>query len=210
MSSQLSSMLMILLLSMAVSMSIALLLERVAYRPLRNAPRLVPLITAIGASFFLQYTFRGLYGSGFQAYPIPEVLQGHPGRPIRVFYTQIVAIWRLMMIILHTIVQRTKMGKAMRLSPKTRSGCDDGHQCTAPLHLLRIGRTFVMRLAFSCAALSVVNFMGFFPVSRPSPPRCWVVLAMWRKRLGAMSSAYSNQSDQTSSWMGWEFPLHPN
>ena len=38
--------------------------ERIAYRPLRNAPTLVPLISAIGASFFLQYTVRGFFGSG--------------------------------------------------------------------------------------------------------------------------------------------------
>ena len=59
-----------------VSMTVAILLERVAYRPLRGSPRLVPLITAIGASFFLQYTFRGLYGSGFKAYPQVQILQG--------------------------------------------------------------------------------------------------------------------------------------
>jgi branched-chain amino acid transport system permease protein len=62
---------------MLVAASIALLVERIAYRPLRGAPRLVPLISAIGASFFLQYTFRGLYGSGFQAYPVVKILEGH-------------------------------------------------------------------------------------------------------------------------------------
>ena len=45
---------------MAVAAVVALLVERVAYRPLRNAPRLVLLISAIGASFFLQYTVQGL------------------------------------------------------------------------------------------------------------------------------------------------------
>ena len=55
-----------------VSMTVAILLERVAYRPLRGSPRLVPLITAIGASFFLQYAFRGLYGSGLQSLPAGE------------------------------------------------------------------------------------------------------------------------------------------
>ena len=44
----------LILVGMAVSAGVAVLLERVAYRPLRNAPRLVPLITAIGASLFLQ------------------------------------------------------------------------------------------------------------------------------------------------------------
>ena len=59
-----------------VSMTVAVLVERIAYRPLRGSPRLVPLITAIGASFFLQYTFRGLYGSSFKAYPQVQALQG--------------------------------------------------------------------------------------------------------------------------------------
>ena len=62
--------------AMLVSMGISLLTERVAYRPLRRAPRLVPLITAIGASFFWQYFFRGLYGSGITAFPTVQALQG--------------------------------------------------------------------------------------------------------------------------------------
>src|SRR5690606_37291725 len=63
------SLLIVLAVSAGVSATIAILVERIAYRPLRNAPRLVPLITAIGAYFFLQYTFRGLYGSGLKGYP---------------------------------------------------------------------------------------------------------------------------------------------
>src|SRR5262249_4762000 len=49
----------LLIVAIAVSTFAAILLERLAYRPLRGAPRLVPLITAIGASLFLQNTFRG-------------------------------------------------------------------------------------------------------------------------------------------------------
>jgi len=164
------SMLMILLLSMAVSMSIALLLERVAYRPLRTAPRLVPLITAIGASFFLQYTFRGLYGSGFQAYPIPEVLKGSIQiGAIRVFYTQIAAILGAvaMMIILYSIVQRTKMGKAMRTISEDKE--------VAAMMGIDVDRTIAFTFALgglSAGAAGilysllfpVVNFyMGFIP-----------------------------------------------
>lgn len=66
----------IFLTAMVTSTIVAVLLERIAYRPLRRAPRLVPLITAIGASFFLQYTFRGFYGSGVEAYPQVPLLQG--------------------------------------------------------------------------------------------------------------------------------------
>ena len=62
--------------SMLTSVGIALLTERIAYRPLRRAPRLVPLITAIGASFFWQYFFRGLYGSNIIPFPELEILKG--------------------------------------------------------------------------------------------------------------------------------------
>jgi len=105
------------ILSMVVSSGIAIILERVAYRPLRGAPRLIPLITAIGASFFLQYTFRGFYGSGVQAYPLPEVFsQSIPIGNFRIFVTQIIVIAGalIMMMILYGIVQYTKIGKAMR------------------------------------------------------------------------------------------------
>jgi branched-chain amino acid transport system permease protein len=105
------------ILAMIVSSCVAILLERVAYRPLRGAPRLVPLITAIGASFFLQYTFRGFYGSGVQAYPLPTLFSQsiQLGR-FRIFYTQIVVIIAalVMMVILYAFVQYTKIGKAMR------------------------------------------------------------------------------------------------
>src|SRR5512137_1979914 len=79
------SLVVIFLVAMATSTLIAYLLERIAYRPLRNAPRLIPLITAIGASFFLQYVFRGLYGSGFQAYPVIKALEGQwSAGPVRI------------------------------------------------------------------------------------------------------------------------------
>ena len=100
-----------------VSMTVAILLERIAYRPLRGSPRLVPLITAIGASFFLQYTFRGLYGSGFKAYPQVKALQGAlqigsiriPTVQIFVFVSALI-----LMLGLYWLVERTRIGKAMR------------------------------------------------------------------------------------------------
>ena len=62
--------------SMLVSMTVAVLLERIAYRPLRSAPRLVPLITAIGASLFLQYTARGLFGANVPRLPADPIAPG--------------------------------------------------------------------------------------------------------------------------------------
>jgi len=107
----------IFMVSMATSTLVAVLLERVAYRPLRNAPRLIPLITAIGASFFLQYTFRGLYGSGFQAYPVVKILEGQimlgEFRILR-FQAVVIIAAALLMFALYSFVQRTKVGKAIR------------------------------------------------------------------------------------------------
>ncbi len=103
--------------AMGTSMAVALLVERIAYRPLRKAPRLVPLITAIGASFFLQYTFRGLYGSGVERYPELPVLKGEFSLlGLRVLRTQAVVIVAavVLMAILYAFTMLSKTGKAMR------------------------------------------------------------------------------------------------
>ncbi len=109
--------LIILVVAMTVSMIVAVLLERVAYRPLRGAPRLVPLITAIGASFFLQYAMRGLYGSGYKVYPELEMFQGKwEIAGVGILRTQVVVIIAsiIMLAGLYVFVQLTKTGKAMR------------------------------------------------------------------------------------------------
>ncbi|MGH2521404.1 MAG: branched-chain amino acid ABC transporter permease [Anaerolineales bacterium] len=105
----------ILVVAMVVSATLALLVERIAYRPLRNAPRLVPLISAIGASFFLQYTFRGFFGPGIYAYPSVEVLDKPvPGLPVEWVDVLVIGAAVVMMAGLYTITMRTKIGKAMR------------------------------------------------------------------------------------------------
>jgi branched-chain amino acid transport system permease protein len=103
--------------AMAASVGVAVLLERVAYRPLRGAPRLVPLITAIGASLFLQNTARGFFGPQTRGFRKPEILQGNwtilgtdmPRIRVVVFLTAAVAV-----IALTLFVAKTKTGKSMR------------------------------------------------------------------------------------------------
>jgi branched-chain amino acid transport system permease protein len=100
-----------------VSMTVAILLERIAYRPLRGADRLVPLITAIGASFFLQYTFRGFYGADFKTYPSIKGLSGVwqvGGVTIPVAQVFVFGAALVLMSILYWLVERTRLGKAMR------------------------------------------------------------------------------------------------
>src|SRR6202046_3977720 len=66
------AMLGILAVAVTTSTIIALLTERLAYRPFRHVRGLAPLICAIGVSFFLEQTFRGAFGSGIRAYPDPK------------------------------------------------------------------------------------------------------------------------------------------
>jgi branched-chain amino acid transport system permease protein len=111
------SLIVIFLVAMATSTLIAYLLERIAYRPLRNAPRLIPLITAIGASFFLQYMFRGLYGPGFQAYPVVKMLEGQWafwGLRVLKFQALVIVAAAVLMFALYAFIQRTRVGKAIR------------------------------------------------------------------------------------------------
>lgn len=111
------SILLMMVIAMAVSATVAVLAERIAYRPLRRAPRLVPLITAIGVSYFLQYTARGLFGSGVKAFPnIPALSGSVQLGPITLQKTQIAVfvVVGVLLLLLYFIVQRTKVGRAIR------------------------------------------------------------------------------------------------
>jgi branched-chain amino acid transport system permease protein len=102
---------------MSIPLIAAIVLERVAYRPLRRAPRLVPLISAIGASFFLQQAARLLFGIRIKVYPSVETLEGRweiGGVIVRHLGVFIVVVAILMMLGLWLLVQRTKIGRAMR------------------------------------------------------------------------------------------------
>jgi branched-chain amino acid transport system permease protein len=107
----------VLLASVLTASGITLVLERVAYRPLRGAPRLVPLITSIGAAFFLQYTFLGLFGGGVKSYPRMDMLQGRInilGFEILKIQVVVIVAALVMMVGLYWFVERTKTGKAIR------------------------------------------------------------------------------------------------
>ena len=112
----------ILLAGMAVSGLLAVAVERIAYRPLRHAPRLIPLISAIGVSFFLQDLIRfieSLWRSAFNlVYPTMDVLNRRfeitETNDISVKSIVVIVAALLMLWVLHVLVNRTKMGKAIR------------------------------------------------------------------------------------------------
>ncbi len=102
---------------MLASVLTGVTLERVAYRPLRGAPRLVPLISAIGASLFLQYSVLLIFGVSPRVYQKPELIAGgFRLGDVFVPYTGVIIFTAslLLMLALYLIVQRSKLGKAMR------------------------------------------------------------------------------------------------
>ena len=109
--------------AIAVSVGVAVLLERVCYRPLRNAPRLVPLITAIGASLFLQNSAQGFFGSQTRGYPRPSFLEGMVtigGVSFDKIDPVVIATSIIVMVALDLYVKRTRTGKSMRAVAQDR------------------------------------------------------------------------------------------
>jgi branched-chain amino acid transport system permease protein len=99
-----------------VCMALSLVIERIAYRPLRNAPRLAPLITAIGVSIILQQLAMMLWGRSYHAMPqlLPEAAFALGGVQITVIQLVIIGVAGLTMAALLVLVNRTRLGRAMR------------------------------------------------------------------------------------------------
>jgi branched-chain amino acid transport system permease protein len=164
------ALILIAILSMIISIGIAVLTERIAYRPLRKAPRLVPLITAIGASFFWQNFFRGLFGSGTKPFPEPEILEGSiPFLGTEILKTHVVVIIAtiIMLIGLNFFIMRTKTGKAIRAVAEDKD--------VAALMGIDVDRAVTITFATGAAMAGIAGvlyaivftqvhfFMGFIP-----------------------------------------------
>jgi branched-chain amino acid transport system permease protein len=116
-SNPVASMAILLVVAMVTSIGVALLLERIAYRPLRNAPRLVPLITAIGASLFLQNTARGFFGAQLRGFPVPSALEGTwTIFGLELERVQVIVVVTVVVAVagLSLFLARTRIGKSMR------------------------------------------------------------------------------------------------
>jgi branched-chain amino acid transport system permease protein len=117
---------------------LGVVIERFAYRPLRDAPRLAPLISALGVSFFLQNSVLLLFGADFRTYnsfvlgsPKPEFFEPGPltdplfkigGVNVQLIQVVVLAMTVLLMIALTVLVARTRTGKAMRATAYDREG----------------------------------------------------------------------------------------
>ncbi len=106
----------IMLLSMIVCGTLGYLNERIAYRPLRNAPRIASLITAIGVSFFLEYGGQMVFGPDPKFFPtlVPKNVINLGGVVTTNYQLIVLAVALVFMGLLQYIVYGTKFGRAMR------------------------------------------------------------------------------------------------
>ncbi len=104
-------------------------IERFAYRPLRDAPRIAPLITAIGVSFFLENAALLLFGAQYRVYNTPDFINPDSGIQIGSVTINSVQILVLvmgliLMVGLQQIVHRTKLGRQMRAVAADREAAE--------------------------------------------------------------------------------------
>jgi branched-chain amino acid transport system permease protein len=105
---------------------LGVVIERFAYRPLRNAPRIAPLISAIGVSVFMQASALLLFSAQFRTYDTPQLISPTENRlevgPLSISFVRILVITSsvCLMIALTLLVNRTRLGKAMRATSYDR------------------------------------------------------------------------------------------
>jgi branched-chain amino acid transport system permease protein len=93
------------------------LVERIAYRPLRTAGRLAPVISALGVAFILESLARNVYGASYKTYPTGIALTGGinlGGARVSVMQIVVLVVSFVLMGGLYLFVQRTRIGTAMR------------------------------------------------------------------------------------------------
>jgi branched-chain amino acid transport system permease protein len=152
-----------------VCIAVSLIIERVAYRPLRNAPRLAPLITAIGVSIILQTVAMLVWGRNYRTFPslLPQDPVAIFGATVTVTKIIVIVLSGLIMVGLMVLVNRSRLGRAMRATAENPRVAG----------LMGVNPNFVIAVTFAigaalaavagvmiAATYSVAHFyMGFIP-----------------------------------------------
>jgi branched-chain amino acid transport system permease protein len=167
----------ILVTSMVICGTIGFVIERLAYRPLRQAPRLNVLITAIGVSLLLENTGQLPWLFGTQPQPMPSLIIDRPlvrvlGVNINTVDVIVVLVAVLLMVALEWLVFKTKLGRAMRaVSYDTRVAALMGINVNAVVSF-----TFVVGSALAAAAglLFALKYRG---IKQPADAT-WILLGL--------------------------------
>ncbi len=144
------------LVSMAFCAILGMTIEKIAYKPLRNANRLAPLLSAIGVSFILSNTAAWIFGTQSRRFPYP-----FDDSPIMVFGLSItphqiltLVVSLVMMIILTLFVNRSRMGKAMRATSLDQS--------TSELMGIDVNHVISLTFAIGSALAAVGGILASF------------------------------------------------
>ncbi len=155
--------------AMLGSGGLGVIIERFAYRPLRDAPRIAPLISALGVSFFLQNSALLLFGSQFRNYDTFDLV-GFGGIHIgEVFIWKVriivVASAVALMVALILLVWRTQLGKAMRATAYDREAAAmmgiDVDRVIASTFFIGSALAGAGGVMFGLAFSQIFHFMGF-------------------------------------------------
>jgi len=109
--------LVILLLAMAACSLLGVIIEKLAYKPLRGRGRLIVLITAIGVSLFLEYTAQLVFGAAPRGFPSLISSQTYGGNGVPMVTSRqliVLGVTIVLLVVLRLVVMRTRMGLAMR------------------------------------------------------------------------------------------------
>lgn len=143
---------------------LGVVMEKVAYKPLRNASRISLLITAIGISYLLQNLFQLIFGANPQPYhafiTLPALNLG--GISIQANYYITFSVSVVLMILLTLFVNKTTMGKAMRAVSE-----DEG---AAKLMGINVDTTISLTFAIGCAlaAIAGILYANCYPMINPT------------------------------------------
>jgi branched-chain amino acid transport system permease protein len=155
--------------AMAACGALGVVIERFAYRPLRNAPRIAPLISALGVSFFLQNSALLVFGASFRDYDTFHLIgaktynYGNVYLSVPQLLTIISAIG--LMIALTVLVARTKIGKAMRATSFDREAASmmgiDVDRVIASTFFIGSALAGAAGVMFGLVFGQIYHFMGF-------------------------------------------------
>jgi len=164
-------MLVVVIVAMVGSMLTGLTVERIAYRPLRRAPRLAPLISAIGMSFFLQQVAQRIFGPNQRGFDRPTLLSGtiplnlgkEFGPPIPISKIGIIVFIAAMLLMLglYILVQRTRFGRAMRAVAEDKD--------TAALMGTNVDRVIALTFGLGAALAGAAGVMWGFHTGQTDP-----------------------------------------
>lgn len=151
------------IISIFVCMLVGVTIERVAYKPLRNAPRISALITAIGVSFLLENGFQLIFSADYR--PFPSIFPTTPYQfgNIKVSLGTIITVIVVlaMMVLLTMFIQRTRMGKAMRAVSEDMSA--------SRLMGINVNNTITMTFAIGSALAAIGSFLYCAAYPRVDP-----------------------------------------